>query len=95
MSNIAIIKLGGEGSWIKRGDEIVKISSLPVKCIDTTGAGDLFASGFLYGYARELDLEKCGILGSMMAGKVIEIIGARMNEEKFSSINSAINSILE
>jgi sugar/nucleoside kinase (ribokinase family) len=95
MSNIAIIKLGGEGSWIKRGDEIVKISSLPVKCIDTTGAGDLFASGFLYGYARELDLEKCGILGSMMAGKVIEIIGARMNEEQFSSINSAINSILE
>jgi sugar/nucleoside kinase (ribokinase family) len=95
MCNIAVIKVGSEGAWIKRGDEIIKISSLPVKCIDTTGAGDLFASGFLYGYARELDLEKCGILGSLMAGKVIEIIGARMNEEKFSSINSAINSILE
>ena len=64
MCEIAVIKTGAEGSLIQRGEEIVRIESLPVKCLDTTGAGDLYASGFLYGYAGGLALDKCGLTRS-------------------------------
>jgi sugar/nucleoside kinase (ribokinase family) len=94
-SEIAVIKVGADGSWLKKGEEIIKVGSLPVRCMDTTGAGDLYASGFLYGIAKGLDLEKCGILGSLMAGKVIEIVGARMNKRKFTEIRKEIKKIVE
>ncbi len=94
MASTVILKIGAEGSWLKTVDETVKISAYPVKCVDTTGAGDLYAAGFLYGYANDLPLEKCGILGSFMAGKVIEIIGARMDRERFALIKREISLIL-
>jgi sugar/nucleoside kinase (ribokinase family) len=95
LSEIVILKVGSEGSLVKSNDELIKISAFPVNCIDTTGAGDLYAAGFLYGFARDLNLEKCGILGSLMAGKVIEIVGARMDKEKFNEIKNEIITILE
>ncbi len=94
ISPTVILKIGAEGSWLKTADETIKISAYPVKCVDTTGAGDLYAAGFLYGYANGLPLEKCGILGSFMAGKVIEIIGARMDRERFALIKKEISLIL-
>jgi sugar/nucleoside kinase (ribokinase family) len=84
--DIAIIKAGKEGSMIKYANETLNISAIPVKSIDTTGAGDLYASGFLYGYAMGLPLEKCGFFGSVLAGHVIEIVGARMDRPKWSKI---------
>jgi sugar/nucleoside kinase (ribokinase family) len=92
---IAVIKVGREGSWVKRGEEIVKIGIDKVIPKDTTGAGDLYASGFLYGYANGLELDKCGLLGSLMAGKVIEIVGARMHESRFKEIKATIKTITE
>jgi sugar/nucleoside kinase (ribokinase family) len=89
---VAVIKVGKEGSWIKSGDVIVKVGSIPVVCKDTTGAGDLYASGFLYGYSNNFDLEKCGMSGSLTAGKVIEIIGARMDEERWNEIKKSIDT---
>ncbi len=93
-SEIVIVKTGAEGSLLKRGEEIIKIGSLPVSCNDTTGAGDLYASGFLYGFAVGLDLEKCGIIGSVAAGKVIEIVGARMGRERFQEIKKTIEDLI-
>jgi len=89
--SIAVVKIGPAGSWLKKGEEIIKVDSLPVICKDTTGAGDLYASGFLYAYANDLDLEKCGILGSMLAGNVIEVIGAKIKEEKWPVINKYVS----
>ena len=91
--DIAVVKIGKEGSWIKRGEEVYKIDTDNVQCIDTTGAGDLYAAGFLYGYASGFSLEKCGVLGSFLAGKVIEIIGARMVENKWNEINEVVKAI--
>jgi sugar/nucleoside kinase (ribokinase family) len=87
---ITVIKVGSEGSWLKKGERIVKVGPHPVNCKDTTGAGDLYASGFLYGYSNNFDLEKCGLLGSLTAGKVIEIVGARMDEERWDEIKKSI-----
>jgi sugar/nucleoside kinase (ribokinase family) len=93
--DVSVIKVGSEGSWIKRGEEIIKIGTAQVDLKDTTGAGDLYASGFLYGFANGLDLGKCGLLGSLLAGKVIEIIGARMDESRFNNIKETAMKIIE
>jgi sugar/nucleoside kinase (ribokinase family) len=93
--DITVIKIGKEGSMIKRGEEIIKIGTIPVQCIDTTGAGDLYASGFLYGYASGLSLEKCGLFGSVLAGHVIEIVGARMDEPRWKKIMKIIKESID
>jgi sugar/nucleoside kinase (ribokinase family) len=90
LCDIAVIKVGKEGSLIKRGEEIIKIGTIPVECIDTTGAGDLYASGFLYGYSKGLPLDSCGLFGSILAGHVIEIVGARMDEDRWKKIMSRL-----
>ena len=88
---ISVVKIGPAGSWLKKGEELIKVDSMPVRCLDTTGAGDLYASGFLYAYANDLDLEKCGILGSMLAGNVIEVVGAKIKEDKWPVIKKYVS----
>jgi len=95
LCNIAIIKVGKEGSLIKCGEEVIRIGTIPVQCVDTTGAGDLYASGFLYGYANGLSLEKCGLFGSVLAGHVIEIVGARMDEHRWGKIIEVLKESIE
>jgi len=90
---IAVVKTGADGSWIKRGEEVVKVEALKVSPVDTTGAGDLYAAGFLYGYSHGFGLDKCGIFGSILAGKVIEVIGARMPEEKWTEARELISAV--
>lgn len=82
---VAVVKVGREGSLIKRGEEIIKVGTIQVQSVDTTGAGDLYASGFLYGYACGFSLENCGLFGSVLAGNVIEVVGAKMDDERWSS----------
>jgi sugar/nucleoside kinase (ribokinase family) len=91
LCDIAVIKVGKEGSMVKRGEEIFNIGTIPVQSIDTTGAGDLYASGFLYGYASGLSLEKCGEFGSILAGNVIEIVGARMDEYRWGKVKMRLS----
>ncbi len=92
---IAVVKTGAGGSWIKRGEEVIKIDALKVTPVDTTGAGDLYAAGFLYGYSHGFSLDKCGLFGSILAGKVIEVIGARMPDNKWEEAKRMINIIAE
>jgi sugar/nucleoside kinase (ribokinase family) len=89
----AIVKVGSEGSWLKRGEEVIKIGTIPVKPKDTTGAGDLYASGFLYGVAMNEPLENCGLFGAILSGKVIEIPGARLDSSKWDEIKKLISEV--
>lgn len=93
--SIAVVKVGAEGSWIKRGDEIIRVGALKVNAVDTTGAGDLYAAGFLYGLSHGFSLDKCGIFGAILAGKVIEVVGARMPEEKWAEAKQLISEVAE
>ncbi len=88
---ISVVKTGASGSLLRKGEETVIVKPLPVKCIDTTGAGDLYACGFLYGFAKNLGLEKCGILGSVMAGNVIETMGPKIPDEKWPSVRKYVS----
>ena len=77
---VAVLTCGANGSVIARGDEVVQVPAHPVdQVVDTTGAGDLYAAGFLYGLTRERSLEDCGRLGSVAASAVIAHTGARPN----------------
>ena len=76
---IAVVKIGAEGSIIGEENGIHYISPFPAKAIDTTGAGDTYAAGFLYGYCCGWPLEKAGRLGSLLASKVVEQKGVKLN----------------
>ncbi|HPA87040.1 MAG TPA: adenosine kinase [Bacteroidales bacterium] len=93
LCRIAVLKTGSEGSLIKSGNELVRINAVKANCIDTTGAGDLYAAGFLYGFASELDLPACGAIGSLMAGRVIEVVGARMDSTRFLSLKKEVGKL--
>lgn len=90
MVDIAVVKIGSKGSLIKQGNHRIHIEAIESTCVDTTGAGDLFASGFLYGLSKDLPLERCGQLGAITAGHVIRTYGARMNNETWSEIRNSI-----
>lgn len=75
---LAAVTMSEEGSIIVRGDERVKVEATSIKSVvDTTGAGDLYAAGFLFGYTNDRPLADCGKLGSLAAGIVIEQVGPR------------------
>jgi sugar/nucleoside kinase (ribokinase family) len=78
MAEIAIVKIGKKGSLIKKGSELYEIKPHTVKPLDTTGAGDMYAAGFLYGLTHDLNLQQSGDLGSYLAAKVVGQIGARL-----------------
>jgi sugar/nucleoside kinase (ribokinase family) len=93
MCDIAVVKLGAQGSRIKTGNQIISIDAIPAKSIDTTGAGDIYASGFLYALSENLDLEVAGKIGSLLAGKVVEVMGAKIPEENWMELLSQIELI--
>ena len=86
MCSIAVVKLGAHGSLIKSGDRIIRIDAISAKSIDTTGAGDIYAAGFLYALTENLDLEIAGKIGSLLAGNVVEIIGAKITDETWNEL---------
>jgi sugar/nucleoside kinase (ribokinase family) len=75
---MAAITVGAEGSWVITADEMIHVPAEPVaKVVDTTGAGDLYASGFLFGLTHGRSLADCGRLGSVAAAEVISHVGPR------------------
>jgi sugar/nucleoside kinase (ribokinase family) len=91
--DIAVVKLGKNGSLVKAGGQRHEVGIIDVKSIDTTGAGDLYASGFLYGLANNMAMEKCGQIGAILAGHVIEVIGAKIPDEKWDQIKDSLGKI--
>lgn len=75
---LAAVTRSEQGSIILRGDETVEVQAIEIDAlVDTTGAGDLYAAGFLYGYTNDYQLKECGAFGSLAAGIVIQQIGPR------------------
>jgi sugar/nucleoside kinase (ribokinase family) len=75
---MAALTRSEKGSLIVRGPETIEVSAHSVnKIVDVTGAGDLYAAGFLYGFTKGLNLKHCASLGSLAAAEVISHTGAR------------------
>ena len=90
---IAVVKIGKEGSLVKSGEDVFHIDAIDVELVDTNGAGDIYAAGFLYGLSRGWSLDKCGKTGAILAGKIIEISGARLDETGWEKAMKLIVSI--
>ena len=90
MVETAVVKTGKSGSLIRHKKETTRIGVIPVEPVDTTGAGDLYAAGFLYGLAKGWPIEKSGETGALLAGNVIEFMGAKMPEERWKMIRSML-----
>ncbi len=75
---VAVVKLGGSGSIVKSAAEEIVIPSYKVTPVNTNGAGDMYAAGFLYGLAHGLPLERCGRIASHAAALVVAQVGARL-----------------
>ncbi|WP_106830321.1 adenosine kinase [Parabacteroides pacaensis] len=91
---IAIVTLGKEGALIAAEGQVTVIPVSGGKPVDTTGAGDHFAAGFLYGFTRNATIEQSGRIGSLLAGNIIDVIGAKIPDERWEQIKLKVNEIL-
>ena len=91
---IAVVKTGKDGSLIQNRKQVFRVPAAKVNCIDTTGAGDLYAAGFIYGMLHNLDLSVCGKIGSILAGKVIEALGARIPDATWPEIKNLVKRVI-
>jgi len=90
ITKIAVVKVGSKGSFIMKDGKKEVIKPFAANCIDTTGAGDLYASGFLYGYVKGYELQYCGKIGSYLASKIVEEIGTKFSNTKWNNILNEI-----
>ena len=87
---IAVVKVGAKGAYIKRGNEMETVAPIKAHVIDTNGAGDMWAAGFLAGLVQGKDLKTCGTMGGIVAANVIEVLGTKMDAERWEKIHAAI-----
>ena len=93
LCEIAVVKRGKQGSIVGHGKKAYQIGVIDVKSVDTTGAGDLYAAGFLYGLVNGMPLDKCGRAGAILAGKVIEVMGPKMDEQRWEDARRMITDL--
>ncbi|MDP4277573.1 MAG: adenosine kinase [Bacteroidota bacterium] len=89
----AVVKLGKKGAIGKQDGNVVRMPASSATRVDTTGAGDLFAAGFLYGVANRKDFSECLRYGSIAAGKVIEYVGSKIDQTGWDAVMNAFNAI--
>jgi sugar/nucleoside kinase (ribokinase family) len=92
LCSIAVVKVGAKGSLVKSGNKTYKVEAIKTNSIDTTGAGDLYASGFLFGLSKNLSLDKCAMIGSLTASNIIQVIGAKLDDNKWLEIKRSIET---
>lgn len=94
ITELAIVKIGIKGALIKQRGEVVHVGIMAAaKRVDTTGAGDFYAAGFLSGLCDGLTLRQCGTIGAITAGKVIEVVGTTFSEEAWQDIFRLVNKV--
>ena len=88
---IVVVKLGSKGSMAYGHGKVVHAGIHRVKAVDTTGAGDSYAAGFLYGWAKQWDLQKCVELGSRVAAETVAQLGAVVRNQQI--LDSALSDV--
>ncbi len=88
--NVALT-LGSNGSILMHESEVIAVESVPVQAVDTTGAGDMYAAGVLYGITNGLSWQQAGHLGSHAAAQIVSRLGARLPK---SYSGDEINALL-
>ena len=90
-ADIAVLKVGPRGSHIAHDGQTIHIQALgDGSAVDTTGAGDLWSAGFLFGLVSGYPLDKCGQLGSACGYEVCQVVGASIPEEGWTRIRKRL-----
>jgi sugar/nucleoside kinase (ribokinase family) len=84
----AVIKLGGEGALIQKGDQVLAVEPVATEVVDTTAAGDMFAAGFLYGILGGRELTVCGRMAATLASDVISRVGATVSHSALAEVSA-------
>lgn len=92
--DFTVVKLGSKGSLIKHNGTVYEVGTPHVECVDSTGAGDLYASGLLYGIAKGYNAETCGKIGAIIGSIVIQNYGARISDENWETIRQKIDDLV-
>ncbi|MHC3129832.1 MAG: carbohydrate kinase family protein [Candidatus Bathyarchaeota archaeon] len=87
-ADLVAVKLGKRGCYVTDGKESYMIEAYKVEAVDTTGAGDAFCAGFLYGLIKQKDLYECGKLGNFVASRCISKMGARTGLPKLEDLKN-------
>ena len=90
LCEIAIVKDGSNGSYVASGGRVWKIPVFKVDAVDSTGAGDTYSAGFLYGLTQGFSLEKSGLFASWLASRIVTAKGAQFTEGMMSEIRKAL-----
>ena len=90
LCEIAVVKLGGRGSTVMYGGEKTTFGCNKATIVDTTGAGDFYAGGFMYGLLQGWNMERCAFAGTLLAGHVIQTIGTTLPEEEWEEIRACL-----
>lgn len=88
LCSTAVILAGKEGCWIGNRNRQIKVPAFPVEPIDSTGAGDLFASGFLHGYLQGRSLEECARYGALAGAAVVQVFGVNLTPEHWQQLKT-------
>ena len=91
---IAVVKVGKSGSYVKSGDEVHYIEPWPADPVDATGAGDTYAAGFLYAHSLGMPLRVCGEIGSIIAAKVVEVVGTKIDIPRWKDAKKEIRELI-
>lgn len=92
--DVALVTLGKEGSLIGSHGQFYHVDAEGGKPVDTTGAGDNFAAGFLYGQSVGASLVQSAQIGSMLSGYVIDVVGPQVPADKWKQIKLKVKAIL-
>jgi sugar/nucleoside kinase (ribokinase family) len=91
-ADIAVLKVGARGSYIAHKGEVVRVQPMGSGvAVDTTGAGDLWAAGFLYGYVNGYPLARCGELASACGYEVCQVVGANIPDDGWQRIRKLLD----
>lgn len=91
---VAVVKVGKDGSMVRSGDEYHFIDAWPASPVDATGAGDTYAAGFLYAHSLGAPLRVCGEVGSIIAAKVVEVVGTKIDIPRWKAAKKEIREKL-
>ena len=82
------------GSMVKCGDEFHFVQPWPGKAIDATGAGDIYAAGFIYAHSLGMPIKVCGEVGSIISAQVVQVIGSRVDVPRWKQAKKEIRAVM-
>ena len=89
----AVVKSGAGGAWICHRGQCVHVDALPTLVADTTGAGDFWQAGFIYGILRGCSAEVSGKMGALLAARVVAVLGAELPENTWQELRTAVHRL--